>query len=75
MYHPIVKEQVIPGQLEGLQTNRHSTEAPSKCQALMSVENSAICEFLVTPVAQAILPLLDGPSRRSRESSARDPRL
>ena len=23
MYHPIVKEQVIPGQLEGLQTNRH----------------------------------------------------
>jgi hypothetical protein len=29
MYHPIVKEQVIPGQLEGLQTNRHNTEAPS----------------------------------------------
>jgi hypothetical protein len=49
MYHPIVKEQVIPGQLEGLQTNRHPNKAPSHCQALMPVENSATCGFLVTP--------------------------
>jgi len=48
MYHPIVKEQVIPGQLEGLQTNRHSTDPPSKCQALIPVENSATCGFLAT---------------------------
>lgn len=33
MYHPIVKEQVIPGQLEGLQTNPHSRDAPLFCQA------------------------------------------
>jgi len=26
MYHPIVKEQVNPGQLEGLQTNPDTTE-------------------------------------------------
>src|ERR1700691_3105188 len=26
MYHPIVKEQVLPGQLEELQTNPHPTE-------------------------------------------------
>jgi hypothetical protein len=68
MYHPIVKEQVIPGQLEGLQTNRHSTDPPSKCQALIPVENSATCGFLVTPAAQAIVPvpsdILCGPDTR-----------
>jgi hypothetical protein len=48
MYHPIVKEQVIPGQLEGLQTNRHSNDPPANCQALMPVEDSATCGFLVT---------------------------
>jgi hypothetical protein len=26
MYHPIVKEQVLPGQLEELQTNPYPTE-------------------------------------------------
>ena len=57
MYHPIVKEQVIPGQLEGLQTNRHPIKSSLYCQALIPVENSATCGFLVTPVAQAFLPV------------------
>jgi hypothetical protein len=59
MYHPIVKEQVIPGQLEGLQTNHHSTEAPSKCQALTPVENSATCGFLVALAGYRLLPFED----------------
>jgi hypothetical protein len=33
MYHPIVKEQVLPGQLEELQTNPHPTETQFKSQA------------------------------------------
>ena len=33
MYHPIVKEQVIPGQLEGLQAIRNYSYGPLKCQA------------------------------------------
>jgi hypothetical protein len=32
MYHPIVKEQVIPGQLEGLQTNVNYTDSMLLCQ-------------------------------------------
>jgi hypothetical protein len=32
MYHPIVKEQVIPGQLEGLQTNPDTIETASASQ-------------------------------------------
>jgi hypothetical protein len=35
MYHPIVKEQVNPGQLEGLQTNPDTTERAARCQALI----------------------------------------
>jgi hypothetical protein len=38
MYHPIVKEQVNPGQLEGLQTNPDITERVAKCQALICCE-------------------------------------
>jgi hypothetical protein len=33
MYHPIVKEQVLPGQLEELQTNPHPTETQFQSQA------------------------------------------
>ena len=32
MYHPIVKEQIIPGQLEGLQTNPDTIETASASQ-------------------------------------------
>jgi hypothetical protein len=35
MYHPIVKEQVLPGQLEELQTNPHATETQFQSQAEM----------------------------------------
>jgi len=35
MYHPIVKEQVLPGQLEELQTNPHATETQFQSQAQM----------------------------------------
>jgi hypothetical protein len=35
MYHPIVKEQVLPGQLEELQTNPHATERQFQSQAEM----------------------------------------
>jgi hypothetical protein len=35
MYHPIVKEQVLPGQLEELQTNPHPTERQFQSQALI----------------------------------------
>jgi hypothetical protein len=35
MYHPIVKEQVLPGQLEELQTNPHPTETHFQSQALI----------------------------------------
>jgi len=35
MYHPIVKEQVLPGQLEELQTNPHPTETQFQSQAQM----------------------------------------
>jgi hypothetical protein len=35
MYHPIVKEQVLPGQLEELQTNPHPTETQFQSQAEM----------------------------------------
>ena len=35
MYHPIVKEQVLPGQLEELQTNPHPTETGFQSQALI----------------------------------------
>lgn len=33
MYHPIVKEQVIPGQLEGLRAIHNYSYGPLKCQA------------------------------------------
>jgi len=33
LFHPIVKEQVIPGQLEGLQTNPNLIDSPLLCQA------------------------------------------
>jgi hypothetical protein len=35
MYHPIVKELVLPGQLEELQTNPHATETHFQSQAEM----------------------------------------
>src|SRR5271156_3332445 len=41
MYHPIVKEQVNPGQLEGLQTNPDTTEQVPKCQAVIQKINWA----------------------------------
>jgi hypothetical protein len=34
MYHPIVKEQVLPGQLEGLQAIRNYSDVPFPCQAI-----------------------------------------
>jgi hypothetical protein len=37
MYHPIVKEQVNPGQLEGLQTNPDTIEPYLKCQAVIQL--------------------------------------
>jgi hypothetical protein len=37
MYHPIVKEQVIPGQLEGLQAIRNYSDDTFPCQALSPV--------------------------------------
>jgi hypothetical protein len=40
MYHPIVKEQVLPGQLEELQTNLHPTETQFQSQAQMKEESS-----------------------------------
>ena len=46
MYHPIVKEQVNPGQLEGLQTNPDTTEQGSKCQAIICCELFVVCGFL-----------------------------
>jgi hypothetical protein len=53
MYHPIVKEQVNPGQLEGLQTNPDTIEPCPKCQAVIhnlfcakSVEIFAAVDFL-----------------------------
>jgi len=52
MYHPIVKEQVNPGQLEGLQTNPDTIEPCPKCQAAIqllfcakSVEIFAVVDF------------------------------
>jgi hypothetical protein len=33
LFHPIVKEQVLPGQLAGLKTNPDTTEACPKSQA------------------------------------------
>jgi len=41
MYHPIVKEQVLPGQLEELQTNPHPTETQFQSQALILRKNWA----------------------------------
>jgi hypothetical protein len=35
MYHPIVKEQELPGQLEELQTNPDNTETLFESQALI----------------------------------------
>jgi hypothetical protein len=37
MYHPIVKEQVIPGQLEGLQAIRNYSDGTRKCQAISTL--------------------------------------
>jgi hypothetical protein len=60
MYHPIVKEQIIPGQLEGLQTNPDTIETTFASQH----DTSAIffaCGFplavalLLTRVARSIL--------------------
>jgi hypothetical protein len=40
MYHPIVKELVLPGQQEGLQTIRNSSQFPLACQASIPAFNS-----------------------------------
>ena len=48
LIHPIVKERVIPGQLEGLQTNPNPTEARHSCQRFFAFEIHSIftpCEF------------------------------
>jgi len=37
MYHPIVKEQVLPGQLEGQQTNPDFTGARRDCQHVFAI--------------------------------------
>jgi hypothetical protein len=37
MYHPIVKELVLPGLQEGQQTNPDTTETLSTCQALVKL--------------------------------------
>ncbi|MGH9699988.1 MAG: hypothetical protein ACRD52_11090, partial [Candidatus Acidiferrales bacterium] len=50
LIHPIVKEQVIPGQLEGLQTNPNPTEAPQICQRFSAPQirsKFTPCEFPV----------------------------
>jgi len=46
MYHPIVKEQVLPGQLEELQTNPHPTETQFQSQAEIK-ENKKTSKLLV----------------------------
>jgi hypothetical protein len=51
MYHPIVKEQVNPGQLEGLQTNPDTTKRYSKCQAVI--------QLLFSPHSVEILASVD----------------
>src|ERR1700676_3639203 len=40
MYHPIVKELVLPGLQEGQQTNPDTTETLSNCQALVKILKS-----------------------------------
>jgi hypothetical protein len=39
MYHPIVKELVLPGQQEGVQTNPDSTERFGFCQAQTGIDS------------------------------------
>jgi hypothetical protein len=50
MYHPIVKEQVIPGQLEGLQTNANYTDSPLLCQQHSPRFADPASEFCAPPV-------------------------
>jgi hypothetical protein len=45
LFHSIVKEQIIPGQLEGLQTNPHPTESIDSCQSAFSRKKRR-CGFL-----------------------------
>jgi len=39
LYHSIVKEQVLPGQLEGRQTIANSTDATLSCQLIFDATN------------------------------------
>ena len=57
MYHPIVKEQVIPGQLEGLQTNPDTIETTSASQH----DTSAIFFRLWISLAIAFVNALNRP--------------
>jgi hypothetical protein len=52
MYHPIVKEQVIPGLLEGLQTNPNPNETLHSCQPYYAVKFAIACGFL-RPILKA----------------------
>jgi hypothetical protein len=53
MYHPIVKEQVLPGQLEGLQTNANTSEThvPSQPKKPTNFENTFA--LWISPAAQS----------------------
>ena len=50
MYHPIVKEQVLPGQLEELQTKPHPTETHFQSQALILGKKHARLEQVLTKI-------------------------
>ena len=51
LFHSIVKEQVIPGQLEGLQTNPNPTETFRSCQPQFSPSHSAFLWKSLLPVS------------------------
>jgi hypothetical protein len=63
MYHPIVKELVLPGLQEGQQTSPDTTETLSNCQALVKIvlksllwfRHTRTCGSPLTPLSKVIL--------------------
>jgi hypothetical protein len=57
LFHPIVKEQVLPGQLAGLKTNPDTTEACPNSQAIIQIYFDLFC----APSAENIARLWASP--------------
>jgi len=66
LYHSIVKEQVLPGQLEGRQTIANSTDATLSCQQIFNTTNKNLEFRWLLFLRRFIRRLRDHPSTIQR---------